>query len=260
MRSTLLVLAWIPLAFGCSTSTNGNGEAGDVSDVARSDVLPGDVAGIVDCSSLYACTSACATGDQACLDACAAAAPSAVIVAYNDLADCSNLNRCADLACVTANCPTQLAACTGGGGGDSFTTSGSCTITYSPPGIAPQTWCWDYSLTASGNTNNGSEHHVYYDALLATDGQTTCADANGQESTGPAGGALDASALSASNLAHKKQACTLQGQSLYTSATWGDPPCTTTGSLGHCTWAVTNTYDPSSGNVTSHTDTVWTVP
>jgi len=73
-------------------------------------------------------------------------------------------------------------------------------------------------------------------------------------------GAIDASALSARNLAHKKDACTLQGQPLYTSATWGDPPCTTTGSLGHCTWAVTNTYDPSSGNVTSHTDTAWTVP
>lgn len=216
----------------------------------------------LDCPGLLNCTSNCTNMAQSCLNACGEATTSDVITTYNALVDCTNNHSCSTSDCVQQNCATELAACagtsgTGGGaGGGGLTTSGKCEIQIT--GTVTMSTCWDYSLTVSTNHNDGTEHYVYYDATSAGSGQTSCKDSTfSAQQPGP----WDNDTISARNLAQKKTACALQAQTPGATATFTEgAACSLSGSLGHCTWAVANVWDPGTTTLTATVHTTWSTP
>jgi hypothetical protein len=146
----------------------------------------------------------------------------------------------------------------GPGPGQGYTTSGSCDIVTKLPGIVDSHTCWDYTLTATTNHNDGTEHYVAYAPDDVAGTQSACTS---QSYSAPQAGPWDSASISASNLSHKKQACDLSGSGYGTTATWTEgAACPTAGSLGHCTDAVTNVWDPSTTALSASLVGVWSVP
>jgi hypothetical protein len=81
-----------------------------------------------------------------------------------------------------------------------------------------------------------------------------------QSYSGSQPGPWDSAAISASNLSHKKQACDLSGSSGATSIWTEGGTCSPAGSLGHCTDAATNAWDPATQVLSSSLVGVWSVP
>ena len=221
----------------------------------------------LDCPGLVSCTSNCADMDQACLNACGAQTTNDVIAVYNALVDCTNAHSCTTGECVQQNCANELNACVGssgtgggaGGGGGSvgLTTSGKCEISATLPNNTMIRTCWDYSLTVSTNHNDGTEHYVYYDSTTVTSGQSACTDSTfSAQQPGP----WDNASISARNLSQKKTACALQAQGGASAVFTEGATCSLSGSLGHCTWTVTNVWDPGTTTLTATVGTMWAVP
>jgi hypothetical protein len=144
------------------------------------------------------------------------------------------------------------------GSGQGYTTSGRCDVVVKIPNLVDSHTCWDYTMTATANHNDGTEHYVAYNQEDVSGTQSACTSQTysaGQ--TGP----WDDAAISASNLSHKKQACDLSGSSYAGSSTWTEgSSCGLAGSLGHCTDTVTNAWDPSSQVLSSSLLGAWSVP
>ena len=141
--------------------------------------------------------------------------------------------------------------------GSTYTTSGSCDIVFSIPNLVDSHTCWDYTLTVTTNHNDGIEHYVAYAPTDVSGTQSACTS---QTYSANQAGPWDSAALSASNLSHKKQACDLSGSGGAT-ATWTEGgTCSLVGSLGHCTDAVINQWDPSTQVMGSSLTGVWSVP
>jgi hypothetical protein len=118
--------------------------------------------------------------------------------------------------------------------------------------------CWDYTLSVTTNHNDGTEHYVAYTPDDVAGTQSACTS---QSYSAPQPGPWDSASISASNLSHKKQACDLAGSSYGTTATWTEGGvCALTGSLGHCTDAVTNAWNPSTTALSASLIGVWSVP
>jgi len=154
--------------------------------------------------------------------------------------------------------PSGDADAVGPGPGQGYTTSGSCDIVTKIPGIVDSHTCWDYTLAVTTNHNDGTEHYVAYTPDDVAGTQSACTS---QSYSARQPGPWDSPSLSASNLSHKKQACDLSGTSYGTTATWTEGGvCTIAGSLGHCTDAVTNAWDPTTLVLSSSLVGVWSVP
>jgi hypothetical protein len=138
-----------------------------------------------------------------------------------------------------------------------YATTGSCDIVYSIPNLVDSHTCWDYTMTVTTNHNDGIEHYVAYSPTDVAGTQSACTS---QTYSANQPGPWDSASLSVSNLSHKKQACDLSGSS-GASTTWTEGgTCGLAGSLGHCTDAVTNHWDPSTQNISSSLVGVWSVP
>jgi hypothetical protein len=154
--------------------------------------------------------------------------------------------------------PSSDADAVGSGPGQGYTTSGSCDNVSKIPGMVDSHTCWDYTLTVTTNHNDGTEHYVAY---MPDDAAGTKSACTAQSYSGTQSGPWDSASLSASNLSHKKQACDLEASSYGTTTTWTEGgTCTIAGSLGHCTDAVTNAWDPSTTVLSSSLVGVWSVP
>jgi hypothetical protein len=126
------------------------------------------------------------------------------------------------------------------------------------PGMVDSHTCWDYTLTVTTNHNDGTEHYVAYTLDDAAGTKSAC---TAQSYSGTQSGPWDSASLSDSNLSHKKQACDLEASSYGTTTKWTEGgTCTIAGSLGHCTDAVTNAWDPSTTVLSSSLVGVWSVP
>jgi collagen type VII alpha len=146
---------------------------------------------------------------------------------------------------------------TGSGLGQGYTTSGSCDIVVNIPNLLDSHTCWDYTMTATTNHNDGTEHYVAYKTTDVAGTQSACTS---QSYSGSQPGPWNSASLSASNLSHKKQACDLSGSSGATSTWTEGGACSTAGSLGHCTDAVTNAWDPATQVLSSSLIGVWSTP
>jgi hypothetical protein len=146
----------------------------------------------------------------------------------------------------------------GPGPGQGYTTSGSCDIVVKIPGLADSHTCWDYALTVTSNHNDGTEHYVAYTSLDVSGTKSACTS---QSYAASQPGPWDSASLSASNLSHKKQACDLAGGGYGATSTWtAGGSCSTAGSLGHCTDAVTNAWDPGTQVLSSSLVGSWSAP
>jgi hypothetical protein len=146
----------------------------------------------------------------------------------------------------------------GAGGGSGYTTSGSCDVVTKIPGLADSHTCWDYSMTVTTNHNDGIEHYVAY---TTTDVAGTKSACTSQSYSATQPGPWDSATISASNLSHKKQACDIAGTSYGTTTTWTEGgSCPLAGSLGHCTDAATNAWDPATSVLSASLVGTWSVP
>jgi hypothetical protein len=142
--------------------------------------------------------------------------------------------------------------------GQGYTTSGSCDVVVKIPNLVDSHTCWDYTLTVTANHNDGTEHYVAYTSTDVSGTQSACTS---QAYSGSQPGPWDSASISASNLSHKKQACDLAGASYGATSTWTEGgACGLAGSLGHCTDAVVNVWDPSSQALSSSLTGAWSVP
>jgi len=145
----------------------------------------------------------------------------------------------------------------GAGAGQGYMTSGSCDIVFTIPNLVDSHTCWDYTMTVTTNHNDGIEHYFAYGATDVSGTQSACTS---QSNSGSQPGPWDSAAISASNLSHKKQACDLSGSSGATSIWTEGGTCSPAGSLGHCTDAATNAWDPATQVLSSSLVGVWSVP
>jgi len=146
----------------------------------------------------------------------------------------------------------------GSGNNQGYMSSGSCDIVVKIPNLYDSHTCWDYTLTVTTNHNDGTEHYVAYTATDVSGTQSAC---TAQSYSASQPGPWNSASLSASNLSHKKQACDLAGSSYGTTSLWTEGgSCTIAGSLGHCTDAVTNAWDPATQILSSSLVGAWSVP
>jgi hypothetical protein len=146
----------------------------------------------------------------------------------------------------------------GTGAGQGYTTSGTCDIVVNIPNLLESHTCWDYTMTVTTNHNDGTEHYVAY---MATDVLGTQSACTSQSYSGSQPGPWNSASISVSNLSHKKQACDLSGSSYGATSTWTEGgACSTANSLGRCTDAVTNAWDPATQVLSSSLVGVWSTP